>query len=85
MTRKQTLLAACPKGNQNADIPTAFTTFVDTLDTEMTSHSDTITRDVDTKNEQLRTQVEEMTRNLRYDQIMTDATSHAYTTAWMST
>lgn len=84
MTRKQTLLQACPRGDQVADIPAAFQTFVDTLDTEMASHSTSISREVDTKNQQLRTQVEVMTRNLRYDQIMADATARAYTIAWLT-
>ena len=84
MTRKQNLLAACPKGDQVANIPESLETFVEVLDTEMATHSSSIISEVTTKNEQLRTQVDAMTRNLRYDQIMADATVRAYTIAWLT-
>lgn len=84
MTRKANLLAACPRGDQVANIPKALENFVEVLDTEMTTHSSTITSNVDNKNQQLREQVEQMTRNLRYDQIMSDAQARAYGLAWMA-
>lgn len=84
MTRTQTLLAAVPKGTDKANIPKAMKVFATTLGDEMDAHKTEITTEVSQANQQLRDQVEQMTKNLRYDQIMADAQARAYGLAWMA-
>lgn len=84
MTRTQTLLDAVPKGTDKANIPKTLTVFATTLGTSLDDHKTEITREVAQSNQQLRDQVEAMTRNLRYAQIMADAQARAYAAAWMN-
>lgn len=77
---KPILDAAVPKPSDPADVPKALGAMAGAVDQALDEQK----HEVDTTNQRLRDQVEQMTRNLRYDEIMADAQARTHALAWMA-